>query len=299
MVYTQDLKKVRKAVIPVAGRGTRFLPATKALPKEMLPIIDRPLVQYAVEEAQAAGITDFIFVTGRGKLPIENHFDKAYELAAELERSGKAEFLDVISKTVMQPGRVAYIRQQEALGLGHAIWCARNLVGDEPFAVLLPDVLVDGAKPCLAQLMDVYSQHGGHVLAVEEVANEKVSAYGVIDPVGEGAVREVCGLVEKPLPETAPSNLVITGRYILSPSVFTALEAQTPGASGEIQLTEAIAKGLGQMAMHAVIFEGRSFDCGSKSGFVEATLYHALKRDDIHFPYKKEIAAIFEQQHSS
>jgi UTP--glucose-1-phosphate uridylyltransferase len=285
-------RAIRKAVLPVAGRGTRFLPATKALPKEMLPIIDRPLVQYAVEEAAAAGITDFIFVTGRGKVAIENHFDSAHELAAELHQAGKTEFLELINETVMEPGRVAYLRQQEALGLGHAIWCARNLVGDEPFAVLLPDVLIDAPVPCLQQLVEQQAEFGGHLLAVEAVAEARIPLYGIIDPSGEGRTRVVKGLVEKPPIEQAPSNLAITGRYLFDPAIFTALERQGVGRSGEVELTGAIAAGLGKLPIHALLFDGQSFDCGSKSGFVKATLHFALKRQDISLPNKAEIARL-------
>jgi UTP--glucose-1-phosphate uridylyltransferase len=267
-------KPVRKAVFPVAGLGTRFLPATKAIPKEMLPIIDRPLIQYAVDEAREAGIEQMIFVTGRGKTAMVEHFDHAFELEATMRERHKA--LDALAPTRIQPGNLVAVRQQVPLGLGHAIWCARAIVGDEPFAIILPDELMIAA----------YNEVGGNLISVLEVPREKVSNYGVIAPGATldgfgGALTEVKGLVEKPKTEDAPSNLIISGRYILQADVMRTLEGQEKGAGGEIQLTDAMAKMIGRQPFHAVTFNGRRFDCGSKVGFVEATLALALERPDI------------------
>ncbi|MCB2078920.1 MAG: UTP--glucose-1-phosphate uridylyltransferase GalU [Novosphingobium sp.] len=273
-------KPVRKAVFPVAGLGTRFLPATKAIPKEMLPIIDRPLIQYAVDEAREAGIDQLIFVTGRGKVSIVEHFDTAYELEATMEGRGKS--LDILDPTRIQPGNLLTVRQQVPMGLGHAIWCARAIVGDEPFAIFLPDELMIGEPGCMKQMVDAYAEVGGNLISVLEVPKEEVSSYGVIAP-GEsnGALTEVTGLVEKPKVEDAPSNLIISGRYILQPEVMRTLETQEAGAGGEIQLTDAMARMIGTQPFHAVTFAGRRFDCGSKVGFVEATLALALERPDM------------------
>ncbi len=275
-------KRVRKAIFPVGGMGTRFLPATKAMPKEMLPVVDRPLIQYAVDEARAAGIEQFIFVTGRGKSAIEDHFDRSIELEALLEEKGKtAELADILG-SLLQPGSIAYVRQQEPLGLGHAVWCARHLVGDEPFAVLLADDLIQAETPCLRQMADVFETTGGNVVAAMEVPDEHTSRYGIIDAGGaEGRVRPVTGLVEKPAQGTAPSNLAVIGRYILTPEVFTELERQETGAGGEIQLTDAMAKLIGRQPFHGLAFEGRRFDCGDKLGFLEANVAFALARDDL------------------
>lgn len=275
-------KPIRKAVFPVAGLGTRFLPATKAIPKEMLPIIDRPLIQYAVDEAREAGIEQLIFVTGRGKTAIVEHFDMAFELETTMKDREKT--LEVLEPTRIQPGNLVTVRQQVPLGLGHAIWCARAIVGDEPFAIFLPDELMIG-KPgggCMKQMVEAYEQVGGNVISVLEVPQEEVSSYGVIAP-GErqGALTEVRGLVEKPRREDAPSNLIISGRYILQPEVMRVLEGQAKGAGGEIQLTDAMAHMIGKQPFHAVTFDGRRFDCGSKTGFVEATLALALEREDM------------------
>jgi len=277
----QDYRKpVRKAVFPVAGLGTRFLPATKAIPKEMLPIIDRPLIQYAVDEAREAGIDQLIFVTGRGKTAIVEHFDHAFELEATMHERGKD--LEILEPTRIQPGNLVTVRQQVPMGLGHAIWCARAIVGEEPFAIFLPDELMIGTPGCMKQMMEAYHEVGGNIISVLEVPREEVSSYGVIAP-GEshGALTEVKGLVEKPKVEAAPSNLIISGRYILQPEVMHVLEAQEKGAGGEIQLTDAMAKMIGQQPFHAVTFEGRRFDCGSKTGFVEATLALSLEREDM------------------
>jgi UTP--glucose-1-phosphate uridylyltransferase len=273
-------KPIRKAVFPVAGLGTRFLPATKAIPKELLPIVDRPLIQYAVEEAREAGIEQMIFVTGRGKTAIVEHFDVAYELETTMSERGKD--LSVLEPTRFTPGDIITVRQQVPLGLGHAIWCARAIVGDEPFAVLLPDELMIGAPGCMAQMVEAYHEVGGNLISVLEVPEDEVSSYGVIDPGTErGALTEVLGLVEKPPREQAPSNKIISGRYILQPEVMRTLEGQEKGAGGEIQLTDAMARMIGQQPFHAVTFAGRRFDCGSKTGFVEATLALALEREDM------------------
>jgi UTP--glucose-1-phosphate uridylyltransferase len=273
-------KPVRKAVFPVAGLGTRFLPATKAIPKEMLPIIDRPLIQYAVDEAREAGIEQLIFVTGRGKTAIVEHFDIAYELETTMQGRGKA--LDALEPTRIQPGDLITVRQQVPLGLGHAIWCARAIVGDEPFAVFLPDELMIGTPGCMRQMVDAYAEVGGNLISVLEVPAEEVSSYGVIAPgVRNGALTEVKGLVEKPKREEAPSNLIVSGRYILQPEVMQVLDRQEKGAGGEIQLTDAMAKMIGRQPFHAVTFAGQRYDCGSKLGFVEATLAIALERADM------------------
>ena len=277
-------KPVRKAVFPVAGLGTRFLPATKAIPKEMLPIIDRPLIQYAVDEAREAGIEQMIFVTGRGKTAIVEHFDHAFELEATMRGRDKA--LDILESTRIQPGNLVAVRQQVPLGLGHAIWCARAIVGDEPFAIFLPDELMVGEPGCMKQMMEAYNEVGGNLISVLEVPRDEVSSYGVIAPGATlggfgGTLTEVRGLVEKPRVEDAPSNLIISGRYILQADVMRTLEGQEKGAGGEIQLTDAMAKMIGQQPFHAVTFNGRRYDCGSKVGFVEATLALALERPDM------------------
>jgi len=267
-------------VFPVAGLGTRFLPATKAIPKELLPIVDRPLIQYAVDEAREAGIEQMIFVTGRGKTAIVEHFDIAYELETTMSERGKD--LSVLEPTRFTPGNIITVRQQVPLGLGHAIWCARAIVGDEPFAVLLPDELMIGEPGCMAQMVAAYHQVGGNLISVLEVPREDVSSYGVIDPgATSGALTEVRGLVEKPAIEKAPSNKIISGRYILQPEVMRTLEDQGQGAGGEIQLTDAMARMIGNQPFHAVTFDGRRFDCGNKTGFVEATLALALEREDM------------------
>ena len=273
-------KPIRKAVFPVAGLGTRFLPATKAIPKEMLPIVDSPLIQYAVDEAREAGIEQMIFVTGRGKSAIEDHFDIAYELEKTMSERGKD--LSVLERTRLSPGNCAYVRQQEPLGLGHAIWCARDIVGDEPFAIFLPDEFMHGSPGCMAQMVDAYHRLGGNLISVLEVPRDKVSSYGVIEPgARDGAVTEVRGLVEKPTVEDAPSNLIISGRYILQPEVMQVLQGQEKGAGGEIQLTDAMAQMIGNQPFHAVTFDGKRYDCGSKVGYIEANLAVALGRPDM------------------
>ena len=274
------MKRVRKAVFPVAGLGTRFLPATKAIPKEMLTVVDRPLIQYAVEEALEAGIEQMIFVTGRGKTALEDHFDIAYELEAVMRSRGKS--LDILSSTRIAAGAIASVRQQEPLGLGHAVWCAREIVGDEPFAVLLPDDLMVGQPGCLAQMVAAYEKVGGNIVCVEEVAPERTASYGIVDPgARDGRLTEVKGLVEKPSPEQAPSNLGIVGRYILQPEVMRILDNPVKGAGGEIQLTDAMAALIGRQPFHGVTVEGERHDCGDKTGFVKANVALALRRDDV------------------
>ena len=273
---------VRKAILPVGGLGTRFLPATKAMPKEMLPVVDKPLVQYAAEEAWAAGIEELIFVTGRGKAAIEDHFDHSWELQDTLAARGKDEALETIRAMLSKPGRVAYTRQQEPLGLGHAVWCARHLVGDEPFAVLLADDLVLSDRPCLAQMMEAYQETGGNLVAVKDVPREQTGRYGILDVAkDDGRLAEAKGLVEKPAPEAAPSTLSIIGRYILQPAVFAELERQERGAGGEIQLTDAMARTIGTIPFHGLRFVGTRFDCGSKAGYLEANIAFALERPDL------------------
>ena len=282
------MKKIRKAVFPVAGMGTRFLPATKAIPKEMLPVVDRPLIQYAVDEAREAGIEQMIFVTGRGKSAIEDHFDIAYELERTMIDRGKD--ISVLASTRLGPGACAYVRQQEPLGLGHAIWCARDIVGDEPFAIFLPDEFMVGAPGCMKQMVDAYEQTGGNMISVLEVPRDAVSSYGVIDPgASNGKITEVRGLVEKPKVEDAPSNLIISGRYILQPEVMRVLQAQEKGAGGEIQLTDAMARMIGQQPFNAVTFDGQRYDCGSHAGYVEANLAIALSRPEL-APQVREFA---------
>ncbi|WP_147159014.1 UTP--glucose-1-phosphate uridylyltransferase GalU [Novosphingobium sediminis] len=274
-------KPVRKAVFPVAGMGTRFLPATKAIPKEMLPIIDRPLIQYAVDEAREAGIEQLIFVTGRGKTAIVEHFDTAFEL--ERTMGDRAKDLSILDATRILPGNLVTVRQQVPMGLGHAIWCARAIVGDEPFAIFLPDELMIGKPGCMKEMVEAYNEVGGNLISVLEVPEEEVSSYGVIAPGARisDKLTEVTGLVEKPKREEAPSNLIISGRYILQPEVMRTLEGQEKGAGGEIQLTDAMSRMIGSQPFHAVTFTGRRFDCGSKAGFVEATLSLALERPDM------------------
>lgn len=278
-----DFKPIKKAVFPVAGMGTRFLPATKAIPKELLPIVDRPLIQYAVDEAREAGIEQMIFVTGRGKTAIVEHFDVAYELESTMGERGKD--LGVLEPTRATPGDIITVRQQVPMGLGHAIWCARAIVGDEPFAIFLPDELMigqPGGSGCMKQMVDAYNQVGGNLISVLEVPHEEVSSYGVIDPgQSSGALTQVRGLVEKPPVAEAPSNKIISGRYILQPEVMRTLENQGKGAGGEIQLTDAMARMIGSQAFHAVTFDGKRYDCGNKLGFVEATLALALEREDM------------------
>ena len=288
--------RVRKAVFPVGGLGTRFLPATKALPKEMLPIVDKPLVQYAVEEASAAGIEEFIFVTGRGKIAIEDHFDNSYELEDLLASRGKTDELNALRSVVPKAGHFAYTRQQEPRGLGHAVWCARRLVGDEPFAVLLADDLILRATPCLKQLADAAKETNGNMVAVRDVPREHSSRYGILDVASDdGKLAEVKGLVEKPDPEKAPSTLSIIGRYILLPDIFSHLEKMEKGAGDEIQLTDAMAKMVGQRPFHGLRFEGTRFDCGDKLGFLEATVAFGLSRADLREEFETYLSSIMSE----
>jgi UTP--glucose-1-phosphate uridylyltransferase len=274
------MKPVRKAVFPVAGLGTRFLPATKAIPKEMLTIVDRPLIQYAVDEAREAGIEQMIFVTGRGKAELDDYFDMAFELETTMTSRGKS--LEPLAESRLPAGALASVRQQEPLGLGHAVWCARHLVGDEPFAVLLPDDLMWGKPGCLRQMMDAYAQVGGNIICAQQVSREKTASYGIITPgKSNGALTEVKGLVEKPKPEDAPSTLGVVGRYILQPEVMRVLERQEKGAGGEIQLTDAMAAMIGDQPFHGVTFEGTRYDCGDKAGFITANIALALEREDL------------------
>lgn len=275
------MKRIRKAVFPVAGLGTRFLPATKAVAKELLPIIDRPLIQYAVDEAIEAGIEQMIFVNGRNKGAIEDYFDMAFEL--ETTQNARGKDVSALAGTRLDPGKAVFVRQQEPRGLGHAIWCARDIVGDEPFAIFLPDEFMHGSPGCMAQMVEAYSRTGGNLISVLEVPQDKVSSYGVIAPGQkiDAALTEVTGLVEKPKVDEAPSNLIISGRYILQPEVMGILAKQEAGAGGEIQLTDAMATLLESQAFHAVTFAGRRYDCGSQAGYIEANLALALDRADI------------------
>ena len=286
-------KRVKTAVFPVAGLGTRFLPATKAMPKEMLTVVDRPLIQYAVDEAREAGITHFVFVTGRNKGIIEDHFDRQFELEATLEARGKTAALAQLRQDLPSAGRTSFTRQQEPLGLGHAVWCARDIVGDEPFALLLPDMLFKAKRGVLKQMIETYEVTGGNVVAVEEVPMAEVSSYGV---VGRGEGDDLCfrinGMVEKPKPQDAPSNLIISGRYILQPEVFNLLADQPRGAGGEIQLTDAMQTLMTLQPFVGVKYEGQSFDCGSKIGFLTANIAYALDREDIGEDFMASLAKI-------
>jgi UTP--glucose-1-phosphate uridylyltransferase len=276
------IKPLRKVVLPVAGLGTRFLPATKATAKEMLPVVDKPLIQYAIEEARAAGIEQFCMVTGRGKTALVEHFDVAFELEAALRERNKHEALELLRDTHVEPGSLVTMRQQVPLGLGHAVWCARAFVSDEPFAVMLPDDLVLAETPCLRQLADVYRDTGGNVVAVTEVPPEQTNRYGILR-IGkdDGRLVEVLGLVEKPAPKDAPSNLSIIGRYVLMPEVIGHLARMERGAGGEVQLTDGMAKLIGNQPFHGLRYEGRRFDCGDKIGFLEAQIAYALKRPEL------------------
>ena len=275
-------KPLRKAVLPVAGLGTRFLPATKAMAKEMLPVVDKPLIQYAVEEARAAGIEQFCFITGRGKVALVEHFDIAYELERTLEARNKQAELAILKGTSVEPGSLVTVRQQVPLGLGHAIWCARSFVADDPFAILLPDDLLLCDTPGMAQLADAYRETGGNVVAIEEVPRDRVNRYGVLDVERDmGRLVSVKGLVEKPPVDKAPSNLTIIGRYVLMPEVMGHLSRMEKGAGGEIQLTDSMAKLIGAQPFHGVRYTGRRFDCGDKAGWLEAQIAFALARPDL------------------
>jgi UTP--glucose-1-phosphate uridylyltransferase len=276
------MKPLRKAVFPVAGLGTRFLPATKAMAKEMLPVVDKPLIQYAVEEARAAGIEQFCMVTGRGKTALVEHFDIAFELEATLRERDKRDALRHLEATLVEPGSMVTVRQQVPLGLGHAIWCARAFIGDDPFAVLLPDDLVLAETPCLAQLAEAYRHTGGNVVAVTEVPREHTSRYGILKiGADDGRLVEVTGLVEKPKPAEAPSTLSIIGRYVLMPEVIGELARMDRGAGGEVQLTDGMARLIGRQPFHGLRYEGRRFDCGDKAGFLEAQIAFALKHPEL------------------
>ena len=277
-------KKIRTAVFPVAGLGTRFLPATKSIPKEMLPLVDRPLIQYAIDEARAAGITEFIFVTARGKSALEDYFDRAPELERALEAKGATDLLAEVRNATMPSGAIAYIRQHEALGLGHAVWCARRLLGERPFAVILADDVIAGDTPCLRQMVDAYEAAGGGcMMAGMDVPASQVSSYGILKVAeDQGDLVRAAGLVEKPSPEDAPSNVAVIGRYILTPEVLNSLGQKKPGAGGEIQLTDAIAEQIGAgLPVHGYRFRGQRYDCGSKAGLLRATVAFALARDDL------------------
>ncbi|MCX7558307.1 UTP--glucose-1-phosphate uridylyltransferase GalU [Sulfitobacter sp. F26204] len=287
-------KKVTKAIFPVAGMGTRFLPATKSVPKEIMTLVDRPLIQYAIDEARAAGIKEFIFVTSRGKGALEDYFDLAPQLEQELRKKGKTELLDILKSTNMDSGAIAYIRQHKALGLGHAVWCARRLVGNEPFAVILPDDVIAAEKPCLQQMVEAYQETGGNMVAAMEVAPERASSYGVLDISEEnGQLVKVKGMVEKPPADQAPSNLAVIGRYILSPSVLQNLNKMKSGAGGEIQLTDAIALDIeNHNNVYGYRFRGQRFDCGSKSGFLQATVSFGLAREELHDDLKAYLKSL-------
>jgi UTP--glucose-1-phosphate uridylyltransferase len=276
------MKKIRKAVLPVAGFGTRILPATKTIPKEMLPVVDRPALQYVIDEAKEAGIEHFVFVTGRNKGAIEDYFDRAYELEYSLREKGKIDIYDQLSRDTPKPGSMSFVRQQSAKGLGHAIWCAREIIGSEPFAVLLPDVLIKSKKACLSQMVGAYKKVGGNVIAVDAIPHDQVSKYGVINPQKrEGDIIQMSGMVEKPNPDSAPSNLKITGRYILQPEIMNILENQAAGINNEIQLTDAMARLMQNQKFYAYEYEGKDYDCGSKLGYFEAVLAYAKDHSEI------------------
>lgn len=289
------MRPIRKAIFPVAGLGTRFLPATKAMPKEMLPVVDRPLIQHVVDEAREAGIEHFIFVTGRNKGVIEDHFDRQFELELTLKERNKEADLKLLSHDLPEAGTVSFTRQQSPMGLGHAVWCARELVGNEPFALLLPDVLVQHKPSCLAQMMDAYRslEENANIIAVEEVPMDRISAYGVVG-VGKakGKSFSITSMVEKPPREQAPSNLIITGRYILQPEIFALLEKQGGGAGGEIQITDSMITLAKSQPFYGLKFEGRSFDCGSKIGFLAANIAYAMERPDLGPALRKEIKTL-------
>ena len=289
------MTRVRKAVFPVAGLGTRFLPATKAMPKEMLTVVDKPVLQHVVDEAREAGIEHFIFVTGRNKGVIEDHFDRQFELEETLKGRGKKPEIDLLEAQLPVAGTTSFTRQQSPLGLGHAVWCARDLVGNEPFALMLPDVLVQARRGCLAQMVDLYNAVGGapNIVAVEEVPTERISSYGVVGvDERKGKSFRITGMVEKPKPDKAPSNLIITGRYILQPEIFEILSTQETGAGGEIQVTDAMLRLMQSQPFYGYQFDGRTFDCGSKIGFLTANVAYALARDDIAPAFREELATL-------
>ncbi|SFE17318.1 UDP-glucose pyrophosphorylase [Sulfitobacter brevis] len=287
-------RKVTKAIFPVAGMGTRFLPATKSVPKEIMTLVDRPLIQYAIDEARAAGIKEFIFVTSRGKGALEDYFDHAPQLEQELRRKNKTELLEVLNSTNMESGAIAYIRQHRALGLGHAVWCARRLIANEPFAVILPDDVIAAEKPCLQQMVEAYAETGGNMVAAMEVEPERASSYGMLDVSEDmGQLVKVKGMVEKPKAEDSPSNLAVIGRYILSPSVLQNLNQLKSGSGGEIQLTDAIARDIElDRNVYGFRFRGQRFDCGSKSGFLQATVAFGLAREELRDDLKAYLESI-------
>lgn len=288
------MKKITKAIFPVAGLGTRFLPATKANPKEMLPIVDKPLIQYAVEEAVAAGITELIFVTNSSKRAIEDHFDSNYELESTLQERGKHELLEIVKGILPDGVSCAYIRQKSPQGLGHAVWCAKQLVMNEPFAVLLADDLIDGGDyPCLAQMVDKFAEQQASIVAVQKIEASETNKYGIVDVASsENAFMAIQGIVEKPQPKDAPSTLGVVGRYILTPRIFTLLENTHKGSGGEIQLTDAIAKLLKEEPVYAYQFTGKRYDCGSKLGYLEATVAYALKHPELASDFKRSLEAL-------
>ena len=286
------MKRITKAVFPVAGMGSRFLPATKASPKEMMPIVDKPLIQYAVEEAVAAGITDMVFITGRNKRAIEDHFDKAYEMETELEAKGKHELLRLVRETVPEHINCIYIRQAEPLGLGHAVLCAAPVVGDEPFAVLLADDLIDGDPPVLRQMVDAYAEHQCSLLGVQLVPQSDTGQYGIVSIEADGGQQRVTAIVEKPAPEQAPSNLAVVGRYVLTPRIFHHLRNIKAGAGGEIQLTDAIAALLADEIVLACPFHGIRYDCGSKLGYLKAILAYGRKHPEVGQAFTEFLASL-------
>ena len=293
-------RRVKKAVFPVAGLGTRFLPATKAIPKEMLTIVDRPVIQMAVDEAREAGIEHFVFVTGRNKNTIEDHFDRQYELESTLRKRGKSEALELLERDLPGAGQTSFTRQQEPLGLGHAVWCARDIIGDEPFALLLPDMIMQSKPGCLKQMMDVYEKQGGNVLAVEEVPWTDVSRYGVVGfGYGHGGVMAIDEMIEKPPRERAPSNSIISGRYILQPQIFEKIAAVKPGAGGEIQLTDAMIALMAEQAFWGFKFEGQTFDCGDKLGFLMANVAHGLVHSEIGPTFREALHKLMLNDHQA
>ena len=292
------MRPIKKAVFPVAGLGTRFLPATKAMPKEMLPVVDRPVIQLAVDEAREAGIEHFVFVTGRNKSVIEDHFDKQYELESTLRKRGKSAELDLLEQDLPGAGQTSFTRQQEPKGLGHAVWCARDIVGDEPFALLLPDMVMHARPGCLKQMIDVYNaRDGGNVIAVEEVSHEQVHRYGVVGARDwKDNSFSIDAMVEKPKREAAPSNLIISGRYILQPEIFGEIEKQAPGAGGEIQITDAMIRLMAQQPFWGIKYCGTTYDCGDKIGFLSANVAFALEREDLSADFKAALKKIIEGQ---
>ncbi|QDY71468.1 UTP--glucose-1-phosphate uridylyltransferase GalU [Qingshengfaniella alkalisoli] len=287
-------RQVRKAIFPVAGLGTRFLPATKSIPKEIMTLVDRPLIQYAIDEARAAGIEEFIFVTSRGKSALEDYFDSAPQLEESLHKKGKTDLLAELEKSDMPSGAIAYVRQREPKGLGHAVWCGRRLLGDEPFAVLLPDDVIAAEKPCLQQMVEAYQDTGGCMVAAMEVPQDKTSSYGILDvSEDDGRLARVKRMVEKPKAEDAPSNLAVIGRYILNPAVMDNLDKHKTGAGGEIQLTDAIAEEIDKSGVYGLRFDGQRYDCGSKAGFLQATVAFGLSRPDLQDEFGEFLRSYF------